>query len=107
MKYTTKLTPISGRVIVRQDKASETTEGGIFIPDVAKNKPSCGVIVAVYDKYLTPKGVEVTPQVKLGDRVIFVPYAPERVTIDDEELLLIRESDIFTVWIKEDESTTK
>jgi len=97
-----KLTPISGRVVVRQDKASDTTEGGLFIPDVAKNKPSCGIVVAVYESYTTSKGATVYPQVKVGDRVIFVPFAPERFTLDGEELLLIRESDIFTVWIKDE-----
>jgi len=97
------ITPISGHVLVRQDKASDTTEGGIFIPDVAKNKPACGIVLAVYKNYLTPKGVEVFPQVKKGDRVIFIPFAPKRFTIDGEELLLIKESDIFTVWIKDED----
>ena len=101
-KHMTRLTPISGRVLVRQDVASATTEGGLILPDVAKNKPSCGIVLAVYTRYLTNDGIEVVPQVAVGDRVIFIPYAPEKVTIDDEELLLIRESDILTVWIKEE-----
>ena len=97
-----KLTPISNRVIVRQDPASKTTEGGIVIPDSVQKKPSCGIVVAVYKSYLTSKGAVVYPQVKVGDRVIFIPYAPEKIIHDGEELLLIKESDIFTIWHKDD-----
>ncbi len=99
------LIPLSGRVIVRQNSASDTTEGGLIIPDCAKNKPSCGTVMAVYETMITRKGAIVRPYVAVGDTVIFIPYGFEKIIHDNEELLLIRESDILTVWIKEDEST--
>ena len=94
------LKPLSGRVIVRQDVASDTTFGGLVIPDCAKNKPACGIVVAVYESKFTKTGAVIYPQVAPGDRVIFVPYGFEKINHNGEELLLIRETDIFTVWIK-------
>ncbi len=99
------LIPLSGRVIVRQNAASDTTEGGIIIPDCAKNKPACGTVIAVYEKRITPKGATVHPQVAIGDLVIFIPYGYEKIHHNGEELLLLRESDILTIWIKDQETT--
>jgi chaperonin GroES len=99
------LIPLSGRVAVRQDSASKTTEGGLILPDCAQNKPACGTVIAVYESTITKKGAIVYPQVAVGDKVIFIPYGFEKINHNDEELLLIRESDILTIWIKTPETT--
>jgi len=86
------LKPIADRVIVRPAAAEETTKGGIIIPDTAKEKPQRGEIVAV------GAGKKDEPMtVKPGDKVLYGKYAGTEITIDGEELLMMRESDIFAI----------
>lgn len=86
------LKPIADRVIVKPAAAEETTKGGIIIPDTAKEKPQRGEIVAV------GTGKKDEPMtVKAGDKVLYGKYAGTEITIDGEEYLMMRESDIFAI----------
>ena len=96
-KSKVSLQPLGDRVVVRRDESEETTAGGIVLPDSAQDKPSRGTIVSVGTGKLLDDGSRGTLQVKNGDRVLFTSYSPEQITIDDEELLLMREEDILAV----------
>jgi len=91
-----KLTPLHDRVLVRRVEEAETVRGGIIIPDSAKEKPQEGVVVAVgtgrHEKgHVTPLAV------KAGDRVLFGKYAGSEIKIDGEELLILKEEEIFGI----------
>ncbi|MCS6990402.1 MAG: co-chaperone GroES [Chitinophagales bacterium] len=82
--------PNEDRVLVQPEPAEEKTAAGIIIPDTAKEKPQRGRVVAVGDG---SKDKPVT--VKVGDRVLYGKYAGTEITIDGEEYLIMRNSDIF------------
>ena len=98
-KKKSKLTlqPLGDKVVVERDETESKTAGGIFIPDAAKDKPSRGTIVAIGTGKLLDDGTRGEMQVKKGDRILFTSYAPEAITVDDEEFLLMSESDILAV----------
>lgn len=89
------LTPLHDRIIVRPAKAEETTKGGIIIPDTAKEKPMQGEIIAVGNGRITDDGKEIPMALSAGDKVLYGKYAGTEVTVDGEELLIMRESDVF------------
>jgi chaperonin GroES len=91
------LQPLGDKVVVEREESEGKTSGGIVLPDMAKDKPSRGTIVAVGTGKLLDDGTRGPMQVKKGDRVLFTTYAPETITIDDEEYLLMSESDILAV----------
>lgn len=88
--------PLGDRVIVRPDAAEETTSFGIIIPDTAKEKPQRGTVTAV-GAGKVENGVKVDMTVKAGDKVLYGKYAGTEITIDGEELMIMRESDILGV----------
>ncbi|MBS1561673.1 MAG: co-chaperone GroES [Bacteroidetes bacterium] len=91
------LTPLHDRVIVKAAKPEEVSKGGIIIPDTAKEKPMQGEVIAVGTGKQSEDG-KVTPMaVKVGDTVLYGKYAGTEVTVDGEEFLIMRESDIFAV----------
>ena len=91
-----KLTPLADRVVVQPQDAEETTSGGLIIPDTAKEKPQKGTVISVGPgKVEDGKKVEMT--VSKGDSVLYGKYAGTEVTIDDEDLLIMRESDILGI----------
>ena len=86
------ITPLHDRVIVKAMEAETKTAGGIIIPDTAKEKPSKGTVVAV------GTGKKDEPMtVKVGDTVLYGKYAGTEINVDGEELLIMRESDIFAI----------
>ena len=91
------LQPLGDKVVVERDESESKTAGGIVLPDSAKDKPSRGTIVAIGTGKLLDDGTRGEMQVKKGDRILFTSYAPETITIDDEEFLLMSESDILAV----------
>jgi len=91
------LQPLGDKVVVARDESEEVTAGGIFLPDTAKDKPTRGTIVAVGNGKLLDDGSRGEMQVKKGDRVLFTSYAPETINIDDDEYLLMSESDILAI----------
>ena len=89
--------PLHDRVAVRRLEAEEKSAGGIIIPDTAVEKPQQGEVVAVGDGLRTEKG-KVTPlDVKPGDKILFGKYSGSEVTIDGDELVIMKESDILGV----------
>ena len=92
-----KLRPLHDRVVVRRVKEEEKSKGGIIIPDTAKEKPQEGVIVAVGAGALGEAGKRIPLDVKAKDRVLFGKWSGTEVTVDGEELLIMKESDIMGV----------
>jgi chaperonin GroES len=91
-----KLTPLHDRILLRRVEDAETVRGGIIIPDTAKEKPQEGVVVAVgTGRY--EKGQTIPLAVKEGDRVLFGKYAGSEIKIDGEELLILKEDEIFGI----------
>lgn len=89
--------PLHDRVLVRKADAAEKTAGGIIIPDTAQEKPMEGQVVAVGTGYVNDNG-DVRPlAVKAGDSVIYSKWAGTEVTIDGEELMVMKESDIIGI----------
>lgn len=100
------LRPLSDRVVVRRLDSETTTAGGIVIPDSAAEKPNQGEVVAVGPGLRQENG-EFTPvAVNVGDRILFGKYSSNEVKINGEELLIIKESDIYAV-IEQEESMEK
>ena len=96
-KSTTKVVPLGDRVLLRRESAESTTAGGIVLPDSAKDKPQRGEIIAVGEGVVTRDGKKHPLTVKAGNKVIFSSYAGDEFKLDDEELVLMRESDILAV----------
>jgi len=89
--------PLHDRVLVRRIEADEKTAGGIIIPDTAKEKPQEGEVIAVGPGVRDERG-ELSPlDVKAGDRVLFGKWSGSEVTLDGEELLIMKESDILGI----------
>jgi chaperonin GroES len=91
------LTPLHDRVLVRPSRPEEVTSGGIIIPDTAKEKPMQGEIIAAGPGKTSEEGKLVTLQVKVGDSVLYGKYSGTEVSVNGEDLLIMRESDIFAV----------
>ena len=91
------LTPLHDRVIVKPAEAEQTTKSGIIIPDTAKEKPMQGKIIAVGNGRIADDGKVIAMAVKTGDTVLYGKYSGTEVTIEEEEFLMMRESDIFAV----------
>ena len=91
------LTPLADRVIIKPSAAEETTKGGIILPDTAKEKPIEGTVVAAGPGKVTDDGKTVKLGVKVGDKVLYGKYSETEITVEGEELLIMRESDIFAI----------
>ena len=91
-----KLTPLADRVVVRPQDAEETTAGGLIIPDTAKEKPQKGTVVSVGPGKVE-NGTKVDMTVSAGDVVLYGKYAGTEVTIDGDDVLIMRESDILGI----------
>ncbi len=89
--------PLADRVVVKPMDPEEKREGGIIIPDTAKEKPMQGKVVAVGPGKVSDNGEKIPMEVKVGDVVLYGKYSGTEVTIDDEEYLIMRESDIFAI----------
>ena len=92
----TKVARLADRVVVKALEDTEQMRGGLFIPDTAKEKPQQGEIIAVGPgRY--EKNVRVPMELKVGDKVLYGKYSGTEVTIDNEQLLILRESDVLAV----------
>lgn len=90
-------TPLHDRVLVRRVEEEEKTAGGLIIPDSAKEKPAEGVVVSVGAGARSEGGDRIKPDVKEGDRILFGKWSGTEVSIDGEEMLIMKESDIMGV----------
>ena len=89
--------PLYDRIVVKRIEEQETKIGGLFIPDSAKEKPQEGEVVAVGKGKRLEDGKVVPLDVKAGDRILFGKYSGSEITIDGEELLIMREDEILGV----------
>ena len=92
-----KLTPLHDRVIVKRLEVETKTASGIYIPDNAAEKPDQGEVLAVGPGKLNDKGEISAMSVKVGDRVLFGKYSGQSVKVDGDELLVMKEDDLFAV----------
>jgi chaperonin GroES len=92
-----KVTPLADRVVVKPVDEAEQMRGGLYIPDTAKEKPSQGEVVAVGPGKVADDGSRVAMDVSVGDKVLYGKYSGTDVTLDGEEYLILRESDILAI----------
>ena len=91
-----KVNPLSDRVMIRALEETEQMRGGLYIPDTAKEKPQQGEIIAVGPgRYEKDKRVPM--EVKVGDKVLYGKYSGTEVTIDNQQYLILRESDVLAI----------
>ncbi len=90
-------TPLHDRVLVRRVEGDEKTKGGLIIPESAKEKPAEGIIVSVGAGAKDDDGDRIAMDVKAGDKVLFGKWSGTEVTIDGEEMLIMKESDIMGI----------
>jgi len=95
-----KLKPLADRVVIKPSKAEEVTKGGIIVPDTAKEKPVWGEVIAVGPGRVSEDGKLIPMEVKVGNTVLYGKYSGTEVTVDGEDLLIMRESDIFAIMEK-------
>ena len=95
-----KLEPLADRLIVKPIEREEMTKGGIYLPDTAKEKPQEGEVIAVGPGRLSEDGKRIAMDIKVGDRVIYAKYGGTEIKIEDEELIILRESDVLAKKIK-------
>ena len=88
--------PLADRVLVKQDDAAEVKKSGIIIPDTAQEKPQQGEVIEV-GPGRTEDGKVVPMEVKKGNKILYGKYSGTEVTIDDEEFVIMRESDILAI----------
>jgi chaperonin GroES len=89
--------PLHDRVLVKRVQSDEKTKGGLIIPDSAKEKPAEGEVIAVGEGARKDSGELIAPAVKPGDRILFGKWSGTEVTLDGEELLIMKESDIMGI----------
>jgi chaperonin GroES len=90
-----KLQPLADRVLVKPVEKEEKTKSGIYLPDTAKEKPQEGEVIAVGPGKLTDDGKRIPMDLKVGDRIIYAKYGGTEIKVDDEDLIILRESDIL------------
>jgi chaperonin GroES len=90
-----KLQPLADRVLVKPIEKEEKTKSGIYLPDTAKEKPQEGEVLAVGPGKMSDDGKRVPLDLKVGDRVIYAKYGGTEIKVDDEDLIILRESDIL------------
>lgn len=91
------LKPLADRIVVKPAEAEEKTAGGIILPDTVKEKPVEGTIVAAGPGKVADDGKVIKMEVKVGDKVLYGKYSGTEVTINGEEYLIMRESDVFGI----------
>src|SRR5687768_17414831 len=95
---TTKVSPLADRVVIKPLEETETMRGGLYIPDTAKEKPQQGEVVAVGPGKFDERGGQRIPMdVKVGDKILYGKYSGTEVTVDGEQYLILRESDVLAV----------
>ena len=96
-KATTKIQPLADRVVVKPLDESEQMRGGLYIPDTAKEKPQQGEIMAVGPGKMSDEAKRIELDVEVGNKVLYGKYSGTEVTVEGEEYLILRESDILAI----------
>ena len=89
------ITPLADRVVIKPLPKEEVTKSGLILPDTAKEKPQEGEVVAVGAGRITEDGKRIAMDLKKGDKVIYAKYAGTEIKLDDQEYLILRESDVL------------
>ena len=89
------INPLSDRVVVMPEEVDEKTASGIILPDTAKEKPQMGKILAAGPGKTSDNGNTVEMTLKAGDKVLYGKYSGTEITLNDDEVLIMRESDIL------------
>ncbi len=92
-----QVTPLYDRLLVKRFNEEEKTKGGIIVPDSAKEKPAQGQVVAIGNGRVSEEGKLTALTVKKGDKVLFGKYSGTEVTVNGEELLIMREEDVLGI----------
>jgi len=90
-----KIKPLADRLVVKPIEKEEVTKGGIVLPDTAKEKPQEGKVLAVGPGRLSEDGKRIAMDIKVGDIVIYSKYGGTEYKIEEEEVIILRESDIL------------
>lgn len=96
-KTTFHFKPLHDRILIKRLEAANTAAGGIIIPDVAKERPLQGHIVAIGDGKMLADGRRVAPDVKVGDRVLFAKFGGSEISVDGQLFTVLREDEILGV----------
>jgi chaperonin GroES len=91
-----RVSPLADRIVVKATEEIEAKRGGLYIPDTAKEKPQQGAVIAVGPGRFD-EGKRVPMEVRVGDRVLYGKFSGAEITIDNEQLLVLRESDVLAV----------
>lgn len=91
------LKPLGDRVIVKPKAPEEKTKGGIILPDTAQEKPMEGEIVAVGTGRIADDGKKINMELKVGDKILYGKYSGTEVKINEDEYLIMRESDVYAI----------
>ena len=94
-----KFKPLHDRVVVRRIESDEKTSGGLIIPDTAKEKPAEGEVLSIGAGARDDDGKRVKMDVKKGDKILFGKWSGTEITLDGEELLIMKESDIMGIIV--------
>jgi chaperonin GroES len=92
-----KVVPVGDKVVVKRAEAETASPGGILLPDTARERPRRGRVLSVGDGTCLPDGTRAKPQVMEGDHILFQSYSGAEVTIDGQELLILREEEILAI----------
>ncbi len=92
-----KVQPLADRVVVEPLEETEEMRGGLYIPDTAKEKPQQGTVVAVGPGRLSDEGERMPVELEKGQRILYGKYSGTEVTIDGQDVLIIKESDVLAV----------
>ena len=90
-----KLQPLADRLVVKPIEREEVTKGGIVLPDTVKEKPQEGKVLAVGPGRRSEEGKAIPMDIKVGDIVLYAKYGGTEIKVDDEELMILRESDVL------------
>ena len=93
----TKIQPLSDRVVIQALEETEEMRGGLYIPDTAKEKPQQGQVVAVGAGKVSDEGTRIEMDVSVGNKVLYGKYSGTEVTVDGDQFLILRESDILAI----------
>jgi len=92
------ISPLADRVLVRPLEKEEVKQGGIIIPDTAKEKPQEGEVIAVGKGRLSNEGERIKPEVKKGDKILFRKYSGTEISVDNEQYLILQENEILATF---------
>lgn len=92
-----KVQPLGDRILVEVLEAKEKTKSGIVLPDTAKEKPQEAKVVAVGKGRVSDEGKAITPEVKIGDVILFGKYTGTEITVEEKEYLILKEEDILAI----------